>query len=104
MVRPRPRRAMRPPLAVRSARIVVPAVVLTALGVGVASAVMPGDNPRVAYPAPASTGSVEATAGALGVRGRKSVAISRERRFGVSQHPSHSGRLRKRSPPYRGSR
>ena len=71
MVRPRPRRAMRPPLAVRSARIVVPAVVLTALGVGVASAVMPGDNPRVAYPAPASTGSVEATAGALGVRGQE---------------------------------
>ena len=71
MVRPRPRRAIRPPLAVRLARIVVPAVLVTALGVGVASAVMPGDNARVAYPAPAATASVEATAGASGVRGQE---------------------------------
>lgn len=71
MTRPRPRRAIRPPLAVRLARIAVPAVLVTALGVGVASAVMPGDNAQVAYPAPAATGSVEATAGALGVRGQE---------------------------------
>jgi hypothetical protein len=69
--RPRPRRAMRPSLTVRSARIVVPAVLVTALGVGVASAVMPGDNAQVAYPAPASTASVDATVGALGVRGHE---------------------------------
>ena len=71
MVRPRPRRAIRPPLAVRLARIAVPAVLVTALGVGVASAVMPGDNAQVAYPAPAAAGSVEATASALGVRGQE---------------------------------
>ena len=62
---------MRPHLAVRLARIVVPAVLVTALGVGVASAVMPGDSARVAYPAPAATASVEATVGALGVRGQE---------------------------------
>jgi uncharacterized protein YgiM (DUF1202 family) len=57
--RPRPRRAVRPSLAVRAGRIAVPTVVITALGVGVAGAVMPGDAPQVAYPAPASTASVE---------------------------------------------
>jgi uncharacterized protein YgiM (DUF1202 family) len=52
---------MRPSLAVRAARIAVPAVVITALGVGVAGAVMPGDTPQVAYPAPASTAAVESS-------------------------------------------
>jgi Bacterial SH3 domain len=56
--RPRPRRAMRPPLAARLARMAIPTAVVTALGVGVAGAVMPGDDPQVAYPAPASTASV----------------------------------------------
>ena len=55
MAQPRPRRAMRPPLAVRVARIAVPAAVITALGAGVAGAVIPGDGAEVAYPAPAST-------------------------------------------------
>lgn len=50
---------MRPPLAARAARIAVPAVVITALGVGVAGAVLPGDGAQVAYPAPASTASIE---------------------------------------------
>ena len=50
---------MRPPLAARVARIAVPAAVITAFGVGVAGAVMPGDNPQLAYPVPASTASVE---------------------------------------------
>jgi Bacterial SH3 domain len=59
--RPRPRRAMRPPLAVRVARMAIPTAVVTALGVGVAGAVMPGDDPQVAYPAPASTLSVESS-------------------------------------------
>ena len=58
MSRPRPRRAMRPPLAARVARMAIPTAVITALGVGVAGAVMPGDDPQVAYPAPASTTSV----------------------------------------------
>ena len=58
MSRPRPRRAMRPPLAARVARMAIPTAVVTALGVGVAGAVMPGDDPQVAYPAPASTTSV----------------------------------------------
>ena len=49
---------MRPPLAARIARIAIPTAVVTALGVGVAGAVMPGDDPQVAYPAPASTTSV----------------------------------------------
>ncbi len=61
MSRPRPRRAMRPPLAVRVARMAIPTAVVTALGVGVAGAVMPGDDPQVAYPAPASTVSVESS-------------------------------------------
>ena len=58
MSRPRPRRAMRPPLAARVARMAIPTAVITALGVGVAGAVMPGDDPQVAYPAPASATSV----------------------------------------------
>ncbi len=60
MSRPRPRRAIRPSIAVRAARIALPTAVITALGVGVAGAVMPGDAPQVAYPAPATT-SVEAS-------------------------------------------
>jgi hypothetical protein len=52
---------MRPSLAVRAGRIAVPTVVITALGVGVAGAVMPGDTPQVAYPAPAPTAAVEAS-------------------------------------------
>jgi hypothetical protein len=36
----------------------IPTAVITALGVGVAGAVLPGDDPQVAYPAPASTASV----------------------------------------------
>ena len=52
---------MRPPLAARVARMAIPAAVVTALGVGVAGAVMPGDDPQVAYPAPASTVSVESS-------------------------------------------
>jgi hypothetical protein len=59
--RPRPRRAMRPPLGARAARIAVPAVVITALGVGVAGAVMPGEDAQVAYPAPASTAAVKSS-------------------------------------------
>ena len=65
MSRTRPRRAMRPSIAVRAARIAVPTAVITALGVGVAGAVMPGEAPQVAYPAPATTSaepsSVETT-------------------------------------------
>ncbi|HEU4908903.1 MAG TPA: hypothetical protein VFT17_08565, partial [Propionibacteriaceae bacterium] len=57
---------MRPSAAVRAARIAVPTAVITALGVGVAGAVMPGDAPQVAYPAPATTSvkssSIETTA------------------------------------------
>jgi hypothetical protein len=52
---------MRPPLAVRVLRIAVPAALVTALGVGVAGAVMPGDDVQVAYPAPPSTASDEPT-------------------------------------------
>jgi hypothetical protein len=50
---------MRPSLAARLARMAIPTAVVTALGVGVAGAVMPGDDPQVAYPAPASTASLE---------------------------------------------
>ena len=69
MARPRPRRAMRPPLAVRVLRIAAPAALVTALGVGVAGAVMPGDDVQVAYPAPPSTASDEPTHSAT-LRGR----------------------------------
>ena len=62
MSRPRPRRAVRPSLAVRAARITVPALAITALGVGVAGAVMPGDSPQVAYPASATSASPESSA------------------------------------------
>ena len=59
MARPRPRRAIRPPLTVRVARIAIPAALITALGAGVAGAVIPGESAQVAYPAPASTSSLE---------------------------------------------
>jgi hypothetical protein len=39
----------------------IPTAVITALGVGVAGAVLPGDEPQVAYPAPASTASVDSS-------------------------------------------
>jgi uncharacterized protein YraI len=69
--RPRPRRAMRPPLAARVARIAIPTAVVTALGVGVAGAVMPGDGPQVAYPAPATTVSVESSPSGTSERARE---------------------------------
>jgi uncharacterized protein YgiM (DUF1202 family) len=69
--RPRPRRAMRPPLAARVARIAVPTAVITALGVGVAGAVMPGDDPQLAYPAPASSESVELSPSETAERGQE---------------------------------
>jgi uncharacterized protein YraI len=69
--RPRPRRAMRPPLAVRVARMAIPTAVVTALGVGVAGAVMPGDEPQVAYPAPATTASVESSPSGTSERTRE---------------------------------
>jgi Bacterial SH3 domain len=59
---------MRPPLAVRVARMAIPTAVVTALGVGVATAVMPGDEPQVAYPAPATTASVESSPSATSER------------------------------------
>ena len=71
MSRPRPRRAMRPPLAARVARIAIPTAVVTALGVGVAGAVMPGDGPQVAYPAPATTLSVESSPSGTSERTRE---------------------------------
>ncbi len=71
MSRPRPRRAMRPPLAARVARIAVPTAVITALGVGVAGAVMPGDDPQLAYPAPASSESVELSPSETAERGEE---------------------------------
>ncbi len=52
---------MRPPLAARAAKIAVPAAVITALGVGVAGAVMPGEDAQVAYPASASRSSVDSS-------------------------------------------
>jgi uncharacterized protein YraI len=69
--RPRPRRAMRPPLAVRVARMAIPTAVVTALGVGVAGAVMPGEEPQVAYPAPATTVSVESSPSGTSERTRE---------------------------------
>jgi hypothetical protein len=62
---------MRPALAVRVVRIAVPAALITALGVGVAGAVIPGDHAQVAYPAPATTASEESTASAAEVRGQE---------------------------------
>jgi uncharacterized protein YgiM (DUF1202 family) len=62
---------MRPPVAARVARIAVPTVVITAFGVGVAGAVMPGDNPQLAYPAPASTASAESSLSEAAGRGEE---------------------------------
>jgi hypothetical protein len=45
---PRPRRALRPHLAVRVARIAVPVALVIVLGVGVSGAVIPGDGAQVA--------------------------------------------------------
>jgi hypothetical protein len=75
VARPRPRRAIRPALAVRVARIAVPAALITALGAGVAGAVIPGDGAQVAYPAPASTSSVDST-----------LSTTRTREAQVSRH------------------
>ena len=71
MSRPRPRRAIRPPLAARVARIAIPTAVITAMGVGVAGAVMPGDDPQLAYPAPASTASVDSSLSEAAGRGQQ---------------------------------
>jgi hypothetical protein len=62
---------MRPPLAVRVARMAIPTAVVTALGVGVAGAVMPGEEPQVAYPAPATTVSVESSPSGTSERTRE---------------------------------
>jgi hypothetical protein len=75
VTRSRPRRAMRPALGVRVARIAVPAALITALGAGVAGAVIPGDEVQVAYPAPVSTAAVE-----------PSLSTTRARAQEVSRH------------------
>jgi hypothetical protein len=75
VARPRPRRAVRPALAVRVARIAVPAALITALGAGVAGAVIPGDGAQVAYPAPVSTAAVDST-----------LSTTRAREAQVSRH------------------
>ena len=75
MARPRPRRAIRPALGVRVARIAVPAALIAALGAGVAGAVIPGDGAQVAYPAPLSTASVDST-----------LSTTRARETPVSRH------------------
>jgi hypothetical protein len=71
VVRPRPRRAMRPHFAVRVARITVPAALITALGVGVAGAVIPGDDAQVAYPAPAPGASEDSTSSPARIRAQE---------------------------------
>jgi hypothetical protein len=77
--KPRPRRAMRPSLAVRAARIAVPATVITALGVGVAGAVIPGDDPQVAYPAPAASASASPSVESSSETTARSQELSRRR-------------------------
>src|SRR4030095_10051843 len=62
---------MRPPLAGRIARLAIPTAVVTAVGVGVAAAVMQGDDPQVAYPAPASTVLVESSPSGTSERTRE---------------------------------
>jgi hypothetical protein len=62
------RRAMRLPFALQLARMAAPAVLLTALGVGVAVAVILRDGGQVVYP---PTASVDSTLSASDVRGRK---------------------------------
>jgi hypothetical protein len=53
VVHTRPRRALRPPIAVRIVRVAVPILMVSLLGVGVAAAAWPGDRSQIAYPAPA---------------------------------------------------
>jgi hypothetical protein len=77
---------MRPPLAARVARIAVPTAVITAFGVGVAGAVMPGDDPQLAYPAPASTASVESPSEAAG-RGQELSRDTNRRPVKVASAP-----------------
>jgi hypothetical protein len=57
------------------ARIAVPAALITALGAGVAGAVIPGDGAQVAYPAAVSTASVAST-----------LSTTRAREAPVSRH------------------
>lgn len=52
MARPRPRRALRPPLAVRVVRVVAPAAFIGVVGTAVAAASWPGEPAQIAYPAP----------------------------------------------------
>jgi SH3 domain-containing protein len=85
--RPRPRRAMRPPLAARVARIAIPTAVITAFGVGVAGAVMPGDDPQLAYPAPASTASVEPSPSGAAGRGQELSRGTNRRPIKVTSAP-----------------
>ncbi len=55
MPRPRPRRALRPPVAVRVARVAVP-LALVGLGTGgVVAFALPGSDPQTAVPAPAAS-------------------------------------------------
>jgi hypothetical protein len=55
--RPRPRRALRPTLAVRIAKVVVPAAFVAVTGTAVAAATWPGQQAQIAYPAPVSSAS-----------------------------------------------
>jgi hypothetical protein len=85
--RPRPRRAIRPSLAVRAAQIAVPAFVITALGVGVAGAVIPGDSPQVAYPAPATATAASPQSSALETTARSQELSRGNRRPSVKIAP-----------------
>ncbi len=87
MSRPRPRRAMRPPLAVRVARMAIPTVVITALGVGVAAAVLPGEEPKVAYPAPASTASVESSPSETSERSQQPSRLNSRKPLNIASVP-----------------
>ena len=61
MDRPRPRRALRPTLAVRIAKVVVPAAFVAVTGTAVAAATSPGEQAQIAYPAPVSSASTSSS-------------------------------------------
>lgn len=66
MARQRPRRALRPPLAVRIGRIAVPAALVTLMSAGVAVAAWPESQSITALPAPVSSPSATSAASIAG--------------------------------------
>ena len=96
MARPRPRRALRPSIAVRVARLVVPVAFIGVVGTAVAAASWPGEPAQIAYPAPVTATSTEPrVTSESGLTQARSLQLSRERaRPSVTPTPTPSKKKR----------